>query len=226
MRIVIVGGSKFGAATAEQLIEQGHEVVIIDRDRAKLERLAESLDCGMIEGDGTSPSVLREAHADEHDVLIALTNASDDNILAALVARSVGYGRVIPQIVSSELMEVCNELDLSDTITPHATVARSLCRALEDKSDVSEAMNLTHDLRLKRYAVPDSMEGKAIGDIDLPEACTPVARIRGEREDFVTADTTLKTDDEILFAVATDAVEPLEKTFLVRNNRKSAALTG
>lgn len=213
MRIVIIGGSKFGTATAERLIEQGHEVVIIDRDRARLERLAETLDCGMVEGDGTSPSVLREARASEDDVLIALTNASDDNILAALVGRSVGFARVIPQIISPELMEVCTELELTDTITPHATVARSLCRALEDHAEVSETLNLSNELRLKRIVMPEGWETTDLASLELPKNCRPIARIREEVETLATPESDLRAGDQLLVALATDSIEALENLF-------------
>ena len=60
MRIVILGASRFGTAIAETLMEAQHEVVVIDRSRERLEALAERLDCGMLTGDGTMPSPLRE----------------------------------------------------------------------------------------------------------------------------------------------------------------------
>lgn len=213
MRIVIVGGSKFGLATAEQMIEHGHEVVLVDKDRTKLERLCEQLDCGLIEGDGTSPAVLREAYSGENDLLIALTNASDDNILAALVARSVGFGRVIPQIISPELLEVCAELELDDTITPHATVARSLCRALEEDTEVTEDLNLTGALRLKRVEVPEALDGKHLSDLDLPDDTRPVALIDGEDETLPDTDSTLRVGTHVLFVVRTDEVKTLERCF-------------
>lgn len=213
MRIVIVGGSKFGVATAEQLIEKGHEVVLIDENRQKLEELSEHLDCGMIQGDGSSPKTLREAFASEDDVLIALTNASDDNILTALVARSVGFGRVIPQIVSAELLDVCVELDLKDMITPHATVARSLCRALEDDTELARDTNLTEDLRLLRLDVSSQLDGRALSSLELPEDCRAVAIIHEEKERFAEQDDELAEGDEILFAVTSDQVEDLKSIF-------------
>ncbi|MEO1779726.1 MAG: NAD-binding protein, partial [Pseudomonadota bacterium] len=136
MRVIILGASRFGAAIAERLIEADHEVVLIDKDRDRLQKLAETVDCGMVEGDGTLPSVLRDVFRDEDDAFIAVTNASDDNILASVVARSVGFGRVIPQITSMELMDVCEELDLTEAINPHATVAESICTGLEDRTEV------------------------------------------------------------------------------------------
>ena len=82
MRIVIIGASSFGLAIAEELIETDREVVLIDKSRELLEQAAERIDCGMIEGDGSNPDVLREAFRDEDDVCIAVTNASEINILA------------------------------------------------------------------------------------------------------------------------------------------------
>lgn len=213
MRIVIVGGSKFGVATAEQMIEHGHDVVLIDKDRAKLERLSDQLDCGLIEGDGSSPSVLREAFSGEEDLLIALTNASDDNILTALVARSVGFGRVIPQIISPELLEVCAELELDDTITPHATVARSLCRALEEDTEVTEDLNLSGALRLKRVEVPEALDGTRLDTIDLPDDIRAVALIDGETETLPAPNCKLRAGTHVLFVVDAKQVKTLQKRF-------------
>ncbi|AEI92142.1 potassium channel family protein [Roseobacter litoralis] len=213
MRTVIVGGSKFGVATAEQLIDKGHEVVLIDKNRQKLEDLSQRLDCGMIHGDGSSPKILREAFASEEDVLIALTNASDGNILTALTARSVGFGRVIPQIIEAELLEVCVELDLKDTITPHVTVARSLCRALEEETELARDTNLTSDLRLLRVTVMAKQEGCALSDLDLPDDCRPVALLKDDHEKFADADVTLSEGEEILFAVRSEKVRELKALF-------------
>lgn len=213
MRIVIVGGSKFGLATAEQLIENGHEVVLIDKNRQKLEELSERLDCGMIQGDGSSPKILREAFATKDDVLIALTNASDDNILTALVARSVGFHRVIPQIIEAELLDVCVELDLKDTITPHVTVARSLCRALEEDTELARDTNLTGDLRLLRIIVPPQQDGRRLSEIDVPDGCRAVAVVRDEKEEFAEPEMMLHEGEEVLFAVLSDSVKDLKNAF-------------
>lgn len=209
MRIVIIGGSKFGTATAERLIETGHEVVLVDRDRSRLERLSERLDCGMIEGDGTLPTTLREAFASEEDVLIALTNASDDNILASLVARSVGYGRVIPQIVSPELLDVCHELELEDVITPHATVAESICQGLEQHTEIDEDSSLHNELRLRRVTLGETFSAGKVDMLPLPETVRAVARIRDQAETLADPDIHLKPGDCLLLAGPPDALDTL-----------------
>lgn len=213
MRIVILGASRFGEAIADKLIEGGHEVVVIDQSREKLESLAERLDCGMLEGDGTMPTTLREAFRDENDVFVAMTNASEDNILAALVARSIGFGRVVPQIVSSELMKVCKELDLNDVINPHATVAEDFAEALQDRAELDHETALRNELALKRVHVPQRMSGETYGDLDLPEGTRGIALIREEEERLIEEDVELREGDHILFVLDRDRLDDLSGLF-------------
>lgn len=213
MRIAILGASRFGTAIAETLIEAEHEVVVIDQSRERLEALAERLDCGMLKGDGTMPSTLREVWRDENDVFIAVTNASEDNILACLVARSVGFGRVIPQIVASELMRVCEELELTDAINPHATVAQDVADALEDRAELDHETALTNQLALKRVHVPRRLEGTALDDLKLPEGARPVALIREEDEHLPDGDMTLEAGDHILMVAPREAIDEIGELF-------------
>lgn len=213
MRVVILGASRFGAAIADKLIEENHEVVLIDKDRDRLEKLSERLDCGMIEGDGTMPSVLEDTYRDEKDAFVAVTNASEDNILAALVARSIGFGRVIPQIVSSQLVNVCRQLELHDVINPHATVAESIADALEDKTALDQEAVLQNELSLKRIMVPERLEGTPFGEIDLPDGVRGIAVIRGESERLLSNDHELSSQDCLLFAVERSRLKDLNALF-------------
>jgi trk system potassium uptake protein TrkA len=110
--MAVNAGNADRVPTAHQLVEDGHEVVLIDIDRDRLDELADGLDCAMNRGDGTLPSPLRDAYGDGSDALVALTNVDDVNIVATMVGRAVGFDRVIPQTVRSELLSVVEELDL------------------------------------------------------------------------------------------------------------------
>jgi trk system potassium uptake protein TrkA len=213
MRIIILGASRFGTAIAETLIEAGHEVVVIDKDRERLEALAERMDCGMLRGDGTMPSTLREVWRDEKDVFIAVTNASEDNILACLVARSVGFGRVIPQIVASELMRVCEELELTDAINPHATVAQDVADALQDRAELDHETALSNQLALKRVHVPQRLDGLRMDELELPGDARPVALIRDEDEHLPDGDTVLKAGDHVMVVIRREAIGDIGKMF-------------
>lgn len=220
MRVVILGASRFGEAIADTLIDAKHEVVLIDRDRQRLEELTERMDCGMIEGDGTLPTTLEEAYRDENDTFVAVTNASEQNILAALVARSVGYGRVIPQIVSRELMRVCRQLDLRDVINPHATVAQSILEALQDRVALDHETELQNQLRLKRVHIPARHDGKTLDALDLPDSARAIARIRGEDECLVDGDTQVAHGDYVLIALGHEDLDDLDRAFREHERRR------
>jgi len=213
MRIVIVGASRFGIATATQLADAGHEVVLVDRDADKLSDLSEEVDAGFLEGDGSLPSVLRDAYGDGADALVLLTNVDDVNILAALVGRSVGYPKVVPQIVRKELLAVCEELGLENLITPHATVARSIARTLESHNDAALDLRAHEGFDVLGYRVGEEQAGTRLGDLDLPEATRAIAVSRGEGDELVTSDTRLEEGDTLIVAVAAEARDRMDELF-------------
>lgn len=213
MHVTILGASRFGVATARQLIDAGHEVVLIDLDRDRLDALSDGLDCAMVCGDGTLPSTLRDAYGDGSDALVALTNHDDVNILAAVVGRSVGYERLVPQIVRPELLSVVEELDIGDVITPHESLARSIVSALADHSEMDTDMALHRDLRLVNHVVPENMDGTTVGDLDLPGGVRVVAQANEDAEHFAEADTRLATGDHLFFLAETGAIKKLNRLF-------------
>ncbi|MAM62991.1 TrkA family potassium uptake protein [Maritimibacter sp. UBA3975] len=213
MRIVIVGASRFGVATAEQLIETGHTVVLVDTDREKLDQVAEDLDCGMLHGDGSLPTVQREAFGDHADALILLTNTDDVNIMAAVVGRSVGFERVVPQIVRSELVAVCEELGLDDLVTPHQTLARSLLRMLEDHSDAALELRFRNGLTVRGYSIGDRLAGCAIGDLDLPDRCRVMGVAADDDERLGHTDTVLEKGNRLIVVVEDEIIDDVDAIF-------------
>lgn len=213
MRIVVVGASRFGIYTAKKLIEKGHEVVLIDKNSERLEDIGEQLDCGLIHGDGSLPSVQREAFGDHADALVLLTNVDNVNILAAVVGRSVGFTRVIPQIVGSELLSVCSELDLDDIITPHQTVARSIVETLENDEQSIIDVNFDENLLIRRYWTSNKFTGKTIQNLELPTTCRVLGLVRDDTKSLVTQDTELKEDDCLIIIVEKENEAELETFF-------------
>jgi len=213
MHITILGASRFGVATVQHLIDEGHEVVLIDSDRSRLDNLADELDCGMVCGDGTLPSTLRDAYGDGSDALVALTNEDDVNILAAVVGRAIGFGRVIPQIVRPELLTVVEELELGDVITPHDSLAKSIVGSLTEHSEVDTDLPLHRELRLVNHIIPEALDGKTIAEIDLPEGARPVAHSGHDRESLAEDDVKLTKGDKLMFVAKRETVEKLTKIF-------------
>ncbi|MFC6837508.1 potassium channel family protein [Halomarina ordinaria] len=88
-RAVIVGGGRVGRHTAEQLIEHGYSVTIVERDAEKVEALSSRRVGTVVEGDGTDRETLREAGAAEANIVAALTDDTSANVIVCGLAREL-----------------------------------------------------------------------------------------------------------------------------------------
>lgn len=99
MRFVIVGCGRVGAALAEAVDNAGHEVVIIDISTRAFDRLSAEFKGQAIRGDGADEDVLRKAGAEGADVLLALTEGDNRNVMAAQVAmEKLSIGKAMAKI--------------------------------------------------------------------------------------------------------------------------------
>ncbi len=213
MRTTILGTSRIAIATVRQLIERGHEVVLIEQNRERLDDLADTLDCGMIHGDGTLPQTLQDAFGDGAEAFFALTNTDNVNILAAVVARSVGFPRVITQLTRTELQPIIDQLNLGETITPHESAAQTLVQALEHHDQVSTVGVLKKQLRLVLVSVPEDFTEKPLSEIELPNSARGIARIREGEETGLSPDDAVKGKDQLLLLVTSEDHDALLSMF-------------
>ena len=88
MKINIVGAGEVGFHIAQRLSEEGHDVVLIDKDPEKIQRISEHLDVQVHLGSGTSPRFLRDSGIGESDMLVAATDSDEVNLISCLLARN------------------------------------------------------------------------------------------------------------------------------------------
>ena len=98
MKIVLVGGGKVGTALARQLSEEGHNVTVIDTNKARVEHIGESYDVMSILGNGSSITTLSEAGVEEADVFIAVTGSDELNLLCCMFAKKAGHCHAIARV--------------------------------------------------------------------------------------------------------------------------------
>ncbi|MDH5203127.1 MAG: Trk system potassium transporter TrkA [Nitrospirota bacterium] len=136
MRVIIVGAGEVGYQIAKFLSFEAIEVVVIDKDRGKLKRVVEELDVAVIEGEGGSPSTLKEAGADKADILLAVTDKDETNMIACLLAKVFNIPRKIarirnPEYFKNEKLLSRENLDINPAINPELELAKAIVRLLE-----------------------------------------------------------------------------------------------
>ena len=98
MRIVIIGAGKIGRHLARELAEAGHAVTVAESDAEVARQLAESVDALVLEGDGTSMSILKDAEVSRADWLLAVTGQDEVNLTACELAETMGADRVLARL--------------------------------------------------------------------------------------------------------------------------------
>lgn len=195
-----MGASPLAVATVRMVTEAGHEAVLIDKSREKLDRLSDVLDCGFVCDDGSRPAVLREVGAENTDTLFCLSDDDQDNIIASLVGRELGFRRVVTKIEDPDFEPICHELGLEDPIVPSRRIAESLLDLAEGRETAGLNTVLRGGLRFFAFVVDDDHAGP-LADLDLECKLRVVAVTRDDSSFIPELDTTLKTGDEVALIV-------------------------
>ena len=214
MYIIVVGGGKVGFYVAWTLVEEGYEVLIIERDHEVASNISERLGTIVLEGDGADATVLARAGAGRADVVIAATGDDEDNLIVSQVAkRKFAVDRAIARVNNPK-----NEL-LFKRLGIDATVSQTnvLLHLIEQRVAVD---GLTHLLTLRhdeieiveaRVGKKSPVVGKTLAEITLPPSCVFSAITRGEDVIVPTGDTRLEIGDEVIAVTRVDRESELRR---------------
>ena len=134
MRILVVGNGKIGHTLAAELISEGHDVVIIDRNEEVISKSEETLDALCIHGNGANAKTLIEANVDKADIVVAASASDETNMLCCLIAKRLGAKYTIARIRDPEYNEsltlLQRETGIDLAVNPERTTALEISRLL------------------------------------------------------------------------------------------------
>jgi trk system potassium uptake protein TrkA len=205
MRVAIAGAGKVGRAIARELIQNGHQILLIDRDAA----LARP---GVVEGaevlmaDACEVSALEEARLFECDVVVAATGDDKVNLVVSLLAKTeFGVPRVVARVNHPK-----NEWMFDSTwgVDVAVSTPRMLSALVEEAVSVGDLVRLFSfrqgeaDLLEITLASDSPVAGQRVGAQNWPEDTALVAIVRGDRVIAPTADDPLEVGDELIFVAS------------------------
>ncbi len=178
MRILIVGAGDVGFQLGRRLSRDQHDITIIDADPVKVRRAAEQLDGLAIEGSGDSYRVLRQAGVTEADVVAAVTDNDDANLMACRLAKASGVDVTIARVRNAEFSEpgfvlTPAQLGADHIIHPEREAANAIIRLLQESS-------ATHVVDLENGRI--EMIGLIL-ETDSPLVNVPLAEL-GRRHNY------------------------------------------
>lgn len=213
MKLVFIGASATSVATARQLTQRGHNVVIIDKEKNRIDDLTDQLDCGFILGDGTRPDILREADATTTDMIFCMTSNDQANILASLVARSLGFPKVITKIEDPEFEHIAIELGLEKIIVPSRTIGRFLADMAEGYDILELSSIIKGEARVFSFVINENLEGP-VSALDLPDNTRLMCIYRESEFILPDEDMKVKIDDEVVLITHSKQIPALHERFI------------
>ncbi len=159
LNIIIVGCGKVGTTLIEQLGKEGHDITIIDNNAQKVQEIASMYDIMGLAGNGASYNVQIEAGIEDADLIIAVTNSDELNLLCCTVAKQVGNCAAIARVrtpdYSSEANYLRETLGLAMIINPELEASKEAARILYLPTAL-EVNTFAHgQAELIKFKVPD-----------------------------------------------------------------------
>jgi trk system potassium uptake protein TrkA len=215
MKIIILGAGQVGATLAENLVGEKNEITVIDSDPDTLRHLQDRLDLQVVAGVGSHPDVLKKAGAEDADMLIAVTNSDESNMMACQVAYSlfktptkIARVRSEQYIIYQEQLFKHQDVPVDHLIAPEQLVTKAIKRLI----DYPGALQVVEfaDGKASLVAVKAYYGGLLVGHAlstlkqHIPNVETRVAAIYRRGKSIRPLGTTIiEADDEVFFIAAT-----------------------
>jgi len=214
MKIIILGAGQVGTSVANNLVSEANDITVVDQDAELLRDLQDRLDLSTVQGHAAHPDVLLRAGAEDADMILAVTNSDETNMVACQVAytlfhtptkvarvRSVGYTNH-PKLFSPEA------LPIDVLISPEQLVTEYIMRLIENPGAL-QVLDFANGL-VRLVAVKAYYGGPLVGNElrtlyeHMPHIDARVAAIyRQGRAILPEGNTIIEADDEVFFVAAT-----------------------
>jgi trk system potassium uptake protein TrkA len=213
MKIIILGAGQVGATVAENLVSEENDITIVDADLRRLQELQDRIDLNTVVGQAAHPGVLREAGADDADMVLAVTNSDETNMVACQIAYSLFHvptkiARIrAPEYLAFPKLFSQESVPIDVLISPEQAMTDYLCRLIEHP-DALQVLDFA-DGKVQMVNVKALPGGTMIGhQVRTLREHMPhidarlVAIFRNGKPIIPIGDTVIEPDDEVLFAAA------------------------
>ena len=220
MKVMVVGAGEVGFHIAELLCRERHDVTVIERDLPHARFLRNKLNALVVEGNGASLQVLEEARVAEMDLVIAVTDLDEVNLIAGLMAHDRGARRIIARLKTLEYTKAewrrnAAKLGIDMIVNPQSVVAEEIFHAVSNTA-ASEVAEFAHG-RVVFLGYPIGQNSPLAG-----VSMRTLGEIRGLYRMVVTA---INRDGRTIIPRGEDTVEPGDTLYFVCNKRDLPAIT-
>jgi trk system potassium uptake protein TrkA len=209
VHIVVVGCGRVGSELAMQLSEEGHSVVVIDKNRDAFRRLTRYHGKTLL-GSGFDRDILFQAEASQADALAAVTSGDNTNIMCARIARdNYHIKNVVARIYDPQRAEVYMKLGIP-TVATSLWTTQQVKRWLMPSDDSVEWTDGSSTLHLVERILPDHLAGRPMSQFNVGEHIRVVGLVRGGHGRVDVEGLFAQEDDTLEFLLTNQGLEDLK----------------
>ncbi|MGT2928988.1 Trk system potassium transporter TrkA [Streptococcus dentasini] len=222
MKVIVVGGGKVGTALCRSLVEEKHDVTLIEEKEEVLNRVSRRLDIMGIVGNGANFKILEQADVQHCDIFVAITNQDEVNMISAVLAKKMGAKETIVRVRNPEYSNTYfkdhNFLGFSMVVNPELLAARYIANSVDFPGALSVEHFVNGRVMLMEFKIT---EGSRLCNLSLDQFRHKFGNIlvcaikRGDEIIIPDGDDTLLTGDKIF--VTGDRVEMILFHNFVKN---------
>ncbi len=205
MYIIIVGAGKVGYQLTKLLLSQGHEVMLIEKDRNKFASLIDELGDSILYGDGSTMETLTEAGANRADAIVAVTGHDEDNLVICQLSKMMFLGpRTIARVNNPRNEETFWGLGIDATVSATRLINAIIQEQVKAHDVLIPLLTIRGgDVEIVQMNLSPSspVVNKKIKDLVLPKGTLFISINRGEEVIIPRGDTDLREDDQVLVLV-------------------------
>jgi trk system potassium uptake protein TrkA len=216
MYIIIGGGGDVGYYLTRNLLNRGHEVLLLEKHSARAQALAEDLGQSVVRGDACEARTMEEAGANRADVVIAVTGEDEDNLVICQMAKKrYSVGRTIARLNNPKHEDLFQKLGIDVTISPTKAILSLIESELGGQHFVLLMTLKKAGVEIVELSIPaiSPVVGKHLNQIHLPRKSTISVIIRDGEPIIPTAETVLQAEDDVFALVNREGEDELRRTF-------------
>ncbi|HHX75159.1 MAG TPA: Trk system potassium transporter TrkA, partial [Firmicutes bacterium] len=235
MKVIIIGAGKVGTQLVESLLNEKHEITVIDSSQEVIDRINDILDVLAVRGNGVSSSLLKEAGCEQADLLIAVTDSDEANIVACVTAKALGAKSVIARVRNPEYVQELDfmrqKLNIDYIINPELSTAYEIIRLLFN-AHVSYAEDFARGrVRITEIQVDmhSNLHDRQIKDLRLPGGVIFTAITRGGEVIIPHGNTVIQAKDTLYVMGERNSVDAFARdagAIIVGNKVRNVLITG
>jgi trk system potassium uptake protein len=212
MRVIIMGCGRVGSELSNELVGDGHDVTVIDKNPEAFYRYPPG-DATTVVGLGFDRDVLEEAGIKEADAFVAVSSGDNSNIVSARVAlERYHVPKVVARIYDPRRADIYERLNIPTVATTRWGVKQIQLMLFHDRQEIRETLGGGDLLRL-RMPVAEHMIGKPATAFNVPGQILIAGVSRGGGGFLPTGENTLQAGDYLIVMLTKDATDALDQVF-------------